>query len=162
LKWGDKLTDSAVAKVFREHLERFLYSFQSYKKVAEKLGVSESSIKSWLSGRRTPSIRTLDRIANRIGCSTYQLIKSCYPIECGKSIHNVAHIPFRKKLDTIFIERQCFSLTQKLNLLQNRVSDLMLTSYLRTRNNRLPTLRNLEVMAQALGIETYELLLWEE
>jgi len=156
------LTNNEADKIFCEHLERFLYDFQTHKKTAEKLGVSESSLKSWLAGKRTPSIRSLDRIANRIGCSTYQFIKNYYPLEYGKPIHNDAHIPLRKNLETIFIERQCFSLSQKLALLQNQISDLKLISYLRVRNNRLPTLANLEVMAQALGLETYKLLLWED
>ena len=156
------LTYIAADKIFREHLERFLYDFQNHKAVAEKLCVSESSLKSWLAGRRTPSIRSLDRVANNIGCSTYQLLKGCFPLKYGKSAHNNAHIPLRKNLEAIFIEHQRFSLPQKLSLLQNQISDLMLISYLRPRNNRLPTLMNLEAMAQALGIEAYKLLFWED
>jgi len=148
-------------KIFCEHLERFLYDFQTYKNTAIKLGISESCLKSWLTGRRIPSIRSLDRFANHIGCSTYQLIKNRFPLESGNSVYNDSHISFRKNLETIFIERQCFSLSQKLSLLKNQITDFMLISYLRTKNYRLPTLVNLEIMAQALDLETHNLLFLE-
>jgi len=152
--------DSAV-KIFFEHLEGFLYECETYKKTAERLGVSESCVKSWRTNKRTPNIRSLDKIANHIGCVTYQLIRNHYPIEYGNYRHNDSHIALRKNLETLFIKHQCFSMPQKLSLLHNQVSDLMLISYLRTKNNRLPSLENLDAMAQALGVKTYKLLFWE-
>jgi transcriptional regulator with XRE-family HTH domain len=156
------MADNSVIKIFCEHLEKFLYEEHTYKKTADKLRISESCLKSWLTGERIPSIRSLDKVANHIGCFSYQLIKKQYPLEYGNDCHNNSHTLLRKNLEALFIEHQCFSLPQKLSLLQNQISDFMLISYLRTKNYRLPSLQNLNIMAQALGVETYKLLFWED
>ena len=156
------MEDYTAIKIFCEHLEKILYDCQTYRKTAEKIGVSESCLKSWLTNKRTPTIRSLDNIANNIGCPTYQLIRSNQPLECGNSCYNNSNIPLRKNLETLFIKHQCFSTPQKLSLLQNQISDFMLMSYLRTKDYRFPSLMNLEAMAQALRVETYKLLFWED
>jgi len=42
----------------------------SQKDLATRLGVSEVTVSRWLSGERDPSIETLNRIADVLGCST--------------------------------------------------------------------------------------------
>lgn len=42
----------------------------SQKDLATKLGVSEVTVSRWLNGERDPSIETLNRIADELGCAT--------------------------------------------------------------------------------------------
>ena len=151
----------SAMEIFCEHLEKILFIERTLKETARKIGVSESCLKSWLAQKRAPSIRSLDRVADHIGCPTYQLVRR-YPLEYGGNYLNNSHSALRKNLEAFFIKHQRFSMLQKLSLLQNEISDLSLTSYLRTKNYRLPTLHKLETIAQVLGVEAYELLFWED
>lgn len=152
---------SPASDIFRSHLEELFLNEQTYKQLALRLGVSDSCLKSWLTKQRTPSIRSIDKVANQVGCFTYQFIKPDQLI-LGKCKKNDSHISFCRNLGVIFIEHQCFSVPQKLALLNQQVSDFALSSYLRTVNYKLPTLEKLDDIAHALGIETYSLLFEED
>ena len=145
---------------FRENLELLLKG-KSYSEVAMYLGVPSSTLKSWINGSRCPSLRNIDKIANRIGCYSSDLLNSKGHV-MDRNVHsNDSHLSFVKNLNIIFLKNQCFSTPQKLTLLNNAVTDFALQSYLRKHNYKLPTLSKLDVIADALGISTYSLLLEE-
>ncbi|MCL2386936.1 MAG: helix-turn-helix domain-containing protein [Defluviitaleaceae bacterium] len=152
--------DGSALKIFCEHIEKNFLDEEALKKAAEKLGFPESSLRSWLNYQRTPSIRSLDKIANRIGCLTYQLIRN-QPLEFGKHRDNNSNIPLRINLSKFFADNGCRFMAQKLSLLQHQVTEDMLKSYLRIKDYRIPSLQKLEAMAQALGVETHKLLFME-
>lgn len=60
----------AVAPPFKERL-RFLCEFYNVKKseLIEKAAVPESGFYYWLKGTRNPTIESVERIANALGCS---------------------------------------------------------------------------------------------
>lgn len=145
---------------FRENLELLLKG-KSYSEVAMYLGVPSSTLKSWINGSRCPSLRNIDKIANRIGCYSSDLLNSKGHV-MDRNVHsNDSHLSFVKNLNIIFLKNQCFSTPQKLTLLNNAVTDFALQSYLRKQNYKLPTLSKLDVIADALDISTYSLLLEE-
>lgn len=159
-KGGDNVSFTSASDIFRRHLEGLLISEETYNRLALKLGVSNSCLKSWVTRQRTPSIRSIDKVANQLGCHSYQLIRSS-PIAYGNAKNNDSHISFCRNLGIIFIEQQCFSVPQKLAILNQQISDFALSSYFRTTNYKLPTLQKLDDIACALGIETYKLLFEE-
>ena len=142
---------------FRENLESLLKG-KSYSELAMYLGVPSSTLKSWINGSRCPTLRNIDKLANRIGCYSSDLLNSKVCI-INKNVHsNDSHISFVKNLNIVFLKNQCFSTPQKLALLNHVVTDFALQSYLRKQNYKLPTLSKLDVIADALGISTYSLL----
>lgn len=142
---------------FRENLELLLKG-KSYSELAIYLGVPSSTLKSWINGNRRPTLRNVDKLANRIGCYSSELLNSNVCI-IDKNVHsNDSHISLVKNLNIIFLKNQCFSTPQKLALLKHVVTDFALQSYLRKQDYKLPTLSKLDIMADALGICTYSLL----
>lgn len=146
---------------FKENLEELLKD-KSYSELSVYLGVPSSTLKSWINGSRCPTLRNVDKLANRIGCYSSDLLNSKAHI-IDKNVHlNDSHLSFIKNLNIIFLKNQCFSTPQKLALLNNVVTDFALQSYLRKQDYKLPTLSKLDVIADALGISTYSLLLEEK
>jgi len=150
----------SATEIFYKHIEELLAGERTYKQLSIRLGVSESCLKSWLIKQRSPSIRSIDKVANRIGCHTYQLIRQ-EPLVFSKRIQNDSHTALCRNLSLIFIEHHCFTIPQKLSLLNHQISDFALASYLRTNNYKLPTLKKLDEIACVLGVKTH-LLLFEE
>lgn len=145
---------------FRNNLETLLNG-KSYSELALYLNVPSSTLKSWINGSRCPTLRNIDKLANRIGCYSSDLLNSEVHI-IDKNVHlNDSHLSFVKNLNIIFLRNQCFSTPQKLALLNNVITDFALQSYLRKQDYKLPTLSKLDVIADALGISTYSLLLEE-
>ncbi len=143
---------------FRENLEKLLNG-KTYEELALYLDVSSSTLKSWINGNRSPALKSIDKLANKIGCYSADLLNIDADIE-NKNIHtNDSHYSFVKNLNIIFLQNQCFSIPQKLNLLNNVVTDFALQSYLRKKNYKLPTLSKLDLIADQLDINTYNLLL---
>lgn len=144
--------------VFRDNLEEMLKGKETYEELALYLDVPISTLKSWLNGNRCPSLKTLDNISNNIGCFSYELIFPKALLE-NKSIYlNDSHSAFVRNLNIIFIEKRCFTIPQKLNLLNNIITDFALQSYTRKTNFKSPTLLKLDLIADSLNIYTYELL----
>lgn len=142
---------------FISHLENYLTEYDTYENLALFLGVSDSTLKSWLLGTRSPKLSSIDIIANRIGCYSSDLINNM-PISDVGFHQNCSRDNFVKNINIIFIENQCFSMPQKLNLLNNSVTDYALISYLRKSNYRTPTLSKLDLIANQLNINSFELI----
>lgn len=143
---------------FKQNLEAMLKLHKSYANLALYLGVPISTLKSWINGSRCPSLNTIDKLANKIGCYPIDFITVGGRIE-HKNIHtNSSRLVFVKNLNILFLEKQCFSMSQKLALLDNVVTDFALQAYLRKQNYRCPTLTKLDLIADALNTSTYILL----
>lgn len=150
------------AGVFKANLEQLLAQSKNYQNLAQKLNVSTSTLKSWINGLRTPSLMTLGKLADQLGCHASALVTPHSDLT-DRGIHqNNVHKALVKNLNIAFLENQCYSLAQKLCLLNNEVSDFALKSYMRTSNYRLPTLSGLDQIAKALKVSSYELLKEEE
>lgn len=142
---------------FRENLEVLLIG-KSYAELALCLYVPSSTLKSWINGNRCPTLKSIDKIANKIGCYSSDLLQVNSNI-VNKNMHsNDSHYSFTKNLNIIFLKNQCFSIPQKLNLLNNVVTDFALQSYLRKQDYKLPTLSKLDIIADTLGVNASSLL----
>lgn len=142
---------------FRKNLETLL-SGKSYSELALFLDVPLSTLKSWINGNRCPTLKSIDKVANKIGCNSSDLLNIDLNIVNIGMRSNDSHCLFVKNLNIIFLKNQCFSIPQKLNLLGNVVTDFALLSYLRNKDYKLPTLSKLDIIADSLGINAYSLL----
>ncbi len=142
---------------FKENLEMLLNG-KSYAELAIYLGVPSSTLKSWINGNRHPTLKNIDKIANKIGCYSSDLLNTNANIKNQNMHSNDSHYSFVKNLNIIFLKNQCFSIPQKLNLLNNVVTDFALQSYFRKQNYKLPTLSKLDIIADALGVSACSLL----
>ncbi len=142
---------------FKNNLE-YLLNGKSYSELSLYLDVPASTLKSWINGNRRPSLKRLDKLADKIGCCSSDLIRANADIRNKNITSNNSQSSFVKNLNIIFLKRQCFSLPQKLNLLNNVVTDFALQSYLRRCNHKSPTLSKLDIIADALGVDAYSLL----
>ncbi len=145
-------------KIFRENLERLLIEMQTYNALANRLGVADSTLKSWMNGYRAPSLKMLDKIANTIGCASSDLIKPNAAIQNQGIYTNNSHNAFVRNLNIVFLRKQCFTVPQKLNLLNNVITDFALTSYNRKVQYKLPPLAKLDQIANELDVLAYKLL----
>ena len=62
-------------KAFSYQLEKQLKKYQSYAAMANAIGVPSSTLKSWILNKRSPKLDSLDFVANRIGCFSYELLR---------------------------------------------------------------------------------------
>ena len=144
--------------IFVSHLEELLLECGSYKKLSEMLNLPESSLKCWMLYKRTPKLSTLDTIAAELNCTTSDLLNPA-PLNRNGTNTNTSRENFVKNLNIYFVKKGCYSIPQKLYLLNNVISDCTLISYFRTNDYRVPTLKKLDAIANALKITSYELLM---
>lgn len=130
-----------------------------YSDISEYLNVSESSIKQWESSSRTPTIKKLDYICDKLMIPTYILLQKDADLDANYNYTgNNSREIFIKNLEDIFMTNGCFSWRNKTALFFGFVSEDMLKSYFRKINYRVPPLKKLDEMAEALGIPTYQLI----
>lgn len=68
-------------------------------------------------------LKDIDKIANKFGCYSSALISINIYIE-NKNVHSYdSHCSFVKNLNTLLLEKQCFSAPQELALIDNVVKD---------------------------------------
>lgn len=144
--------------IFVSHLEELLFECGTYKKLSELLNLPESSIKCWILHKRIPKLSTLDIIALKLNCTTSDLLNPA-PLNRNGTNTKPSRDIFVKNLNIFFVNKGCYSIPQKLYLIDNVISDFTLISYLRTQNYRVPTLEKLDAIADALNIQSYELLM---
>ncbi len=143
--------------IFVSNLEEMLSLYESYDKLAIYLGIPTDTLKSWILKTRCPKLSNLDLIANKLGCYSADLIRPKNIINSGK-YDNFSRMNFVKNINIIFIEKGCYNTAQKLNLLNNVITDHMLISYMRKNDYRTPTLTTLDNIADQLNIKTFELI----
>lgn len=138
----------------------------NYASLASEISVKLSTLKGWMSQQRAPSLKTIDKIANCLGCHAYQLLKPDGQIENSGISANDSATAFMQNLQAIFNEKKKFSLIEKCNLVNsdytpndNYITETMLISYLRKNRRRIPPLKTLDYIARSLRVESYELLM---
>lgn len=149
------------ASIFRDNLSRYYtehYLNNPYGKMAADLDVALGTLKCWMSGKRVPTLLTIKELADKFGCPTYRLIEPSGTIECADMVNGDIHDVLTERLQIVFLERGAVSVLNKLNVLNFKISQDSLTSYLRRTNFRLPTLRTLDRIADELKINSFELL----
>ena len=144
--------------IFVTHLEELLLECGSYRKMSQVLNLPESSLKCWILRKRTPKLSTLDVIASKLNCTTSDLLNPVPLNRNGTNTKSSRDI-FVQNLNIFFVNKGCYSIPQKLYLIDNVVSDFTLNSYFRSNDYRVPTLKKLDEIADALDTNTYELLM---
>lgn len=144
-----------------ENLERISKrnEFNSYRELADYIGVKESTLKCWKSMKRSPSLKKIDDICDNMKLPSYLLIQpeSDLSIEIEFQKNN-SRLNILNYLKNYFLKCGRFTWNDKAALFYGFVSEDMLKSYFRTTNFKTPPLKKLDEMAEALGIPTYELI----
>lgn len=138
----------------------------NYECLASKIAVNLSTLKGWMSQQRTPTLKTIDKIANLLGCHTFQMLKPDGQMENIGIADNDSATAFLQNLQAIFNEKKKFSLIEKCSLVNDAYNDgdkyiteTMLISYLRKNSRRIPSLRVIDYIAKSLKMESYKLLI---
>lgn len=143
--------------IFVSHLEEMLITRKTYDELALYLGISTDTLKSWMLKTRSPKLLSLDAIANSLGCYSCDLINPP-PIKNYGKYNNDARNCFVKNIKIIFTENACYNSIQRINLLNNIITEDMLKSYLRNSYYRTPNLKTLDNIANQLSLKTFELI----
>ena len=63
--------------IFVENLDRIAkhYNLKTYREVADYLNVTEDALKHWKNKSRSPSLKKIDEIGDRIQCHSYSLLQ---------------------------------------------------------------------------------------
>lgn len=147
--------------IFVDNLNRIAkhYNLRTYREIADYLNVTEDALKRWQNKSRSPSLKKIDEIGDRIKCYSYSLLQKdgdlFAEIECIKNNSRNALI---SNLREYFMEYGRFSWSEKAALFYGFVSEDVLKSYFREENFKTPPLSKLDEMAEALGKPTYELI----
>lgn len=151
----------AVLDNLIENIDRLAlhYNLTTYKEIADFLNVSEDALKHWKNKSRCPSLLTVDQIGDTIGCYSYALLQKNGDIFANiELIENASREKLIKNLQAIFLQEGKFTWSDKSALFYGFVSEDNLKSYFRKKNYKVPPLKRLEEMAEALGMPVYELL----
>lgn len=154
---GVDVMNNQSNKAFSLQLEKLLQEYQSYSKLSYAIGIPSGTLKSWILKNRSPKIDSIDLVANRLGCFSYELLSSGELSKLDIRDNDSRKI-FVKNLNKIFIANFCHTQLQKYTLLSNAVSNDALISYLRNKNYRKPTLEVLDKIANELNIPTFMLI----
>lgn len=149
---SNKLFTANLIKLYQQ------MGYNSVNDMATDFCIPVGTLKCWISGNRSPKLASMNDIANKLGCYAFNLIKADGNFENLGIHNNNVHKAFTQQLQIAFINRQAKSYLNKLYLLDNVISYDTLVSYLRPVNYRLPTLRTLDQIADALNINSYELI----
>lgn len=150
--------------IFLNNLRSFaeIKMCHNYSELGECIGVNVNTLKGWMANNRAPRFSTLDSIADTLKIDTSDLINpnfSYSPYSYTQSNNSMAI--FRKNLQVIFIHEGCRTWAARESLLCGLVSSDALKSYNRSVNPRSPSLAQLDLIASALGIKSYELIKME-
>jgi len=147
--------------IIMENINRLAesYNLLKYSELANHLGISESSLKQWESNSRTPTLNKLDCICDKLSIPTYILLQKDAELDVDYNYtKNNSREVLIKNLEDVFLTKGCFSWRSKTALFYGFVSEDMLKSYFRKINYRIPPLKKLDEMAEALGVPTYQLI----
>ena len=151
------MNDSVAA--FNDNLSKYYTeNYSTYSEMADNLDISLGTLKCWMSGQRIPKLSTLKKLADRMGCYTYNLIKPLGNTENVGIVNNDVHKVFSERLRIVFLERKIITNSKKFYIVNEAISPDTLMSYLRKKDYRLPTLRMLDRISDALNVKSYELL----
>ena len=147
--------------IFVENLNRIAkqYDLNTYREIANYLNVTEEALKRWKNKSRSPSLRKIDEIGDRLKCYSYSLLQKdgdlFTEIECVK---NDSRNALLSNLGEYFMQYGRFSWNDKAALFYGFISEDVLKSYFRKENYKTPPLSRLDEMAEALGKPAYELI----
>lgn len=137
----------------------------SYASLASELSVNLSTLRGWMSKNRTPTLKTVDKIADCLGCHAYQLLKPNGQTENIGIFANDSATAFLQNLQAIFNEEKRFGIIEKCALInrghkdgEKYITETGLMSYFRTNGRRTPPLKIIDYIARSLNIKAYELL----
>lgn len=151
----------ASIDIFVDNINRIAKhnNLNNYREIAEYLNVTEDALKRWKNKSRSPSLKKIDKIGNKIKCHSYSLLQKdgelFVEIEC---INNNSRNALISNLREYFLQYGRFSWSEKAALFYGFVSEDALKSYFREENFKTPPLYKLDEMAEALGKPTYELI----
>lgn len=165
----DNNIDSISWKILISNLNKLISCSSqtpSYVSLASKISVNLSTLKNWMSQNRAPTLKTIDKIANCLGCHAYQLLKPDGKMDNVGVSTNDSATAFLQNLQAIFNEKKKFRLIEKCDLVNgdyqdgdNYITETMLISYFRKNSRRVPSLKILDYIAKSLKIETYKLII---
>lgn len=147
--------------IFIENINRIARynNLSTYRDVADYLRVTEDTLKRWQNKSRMPSLKKIDEIGDRVKCYSYSLLQKDGELFAEiEFVKNDSRRLFLSNLREYFMEYGRFSWNDKAALFYGFVSEDSLKSYFREKNYRVPPLKKLDEMAEALGKPTYELI----
>lgn len=143
-----------------------LYSFMKYKSfknlndLSNYLNINIQTLKSWMYYYRTPSLYTLDKIADMLYIPTSYLIGKCVNFETEEFIKNKNNSPemfsrnLRKQLNLHHIT--CAS--QFYIFFDCNFSEHTYYSYFKKKHPKIPSIKNIELMSFYLDIDPHNLI----
>ncbi len=147
-------------KLFMVNLQKICKqrNYNSLSDMALELCIPVGTLKCWLTGNRIPKLKSLDKLANKLGCLSFNLICPNSDFTDMGIYDNDIHKIFSINMKIVFINNQAKTYSEKLKLLDYVISYDVLISYLRQNKYRLPTLQTLDKIANALNMHSYDLI----
>jgi transcriptional regulator with XRE-family HTH domain len=139
------------------------HEFKNYESFSMFLGVNVNTLKCWISGKRNPTIKSIDKIADALRIPSYYLLIKDVDFNCSQSerefyLPNDTRKIISSNLKDLFIRKNRITWNDKSSLFYGYFSIDTLMSYTRNKNYRTPPLNKISLMAEYLGIEPYRLL----
>lgn len=134
-------------------------NLRTYKEMADYLNVTETALKRWQTKSRCPSLKQIDKIADKMKCYSYSLIQKNGDIYAEiEYVENKSREILVENLRAYFLKMGRLSWDQRTALFYGFVSEDALKSYFRANGYKTPPLSKLDEMAEAIGVPTFKLI----
>lgn len=134
-------------------------NLRTYKEMADYLNVTETALKRWQTKSRCPSLKQIDKIADKMKCYSYSLIQKNGDIYAEiEYVENKSREILVENLRAYFLKMGRLSWDQRTALFYGFVSEDALKSYFRANDYKTPPLSKLDEMAEAIGVPTFKLI----
>ena len=151
----------ASLEILVENLNRIARKndLRTYKEMADYFNVKETALKRWENKSRCPSLKQIDKIADKMKCYSYALIQKNGELftEIG-CVENRSREILVENLRAYFLKMGRLSWNERTALFYGFVSEDALKSYFIDSIFKTTPLNKLDEMAEALGIPTYKLI----
>ena len=134
-------------------------SCKTYYDLSSILNVNYNTLKGWMAHSKKPRLKTLDAIADNLHIQTSELLNPDFDIAISPRAHNNdSAANFRRNLQLVFIQNNCTSWKLRETILYGFISIDSLKAFFRNNHPNSPSLLQLEHIASALGVKSYELI----
>lgn len=139
------------------------YNLNDLEEISKKIEINYSTIRSWNSYHRIPTLKTLDTICDKLFIPTYILFlldlnQGVISNNINKTINNNTPKKLKYNLRKVYKDKNLNSWSEVEAFFSGLLSVETLKSYHRVNNPIVPPIKTLGKMSSYLGVEPYKLL----
>lgn len=156
-----KVTKNEAVETLQRGIEILIRQkeFNNYKELSSVCGINYNTIKSWMSKRNIPKLKTLDNMCDNLQINTYELFSrnpDFLPIK--EIIVNNSRERIRINIRKFLLENTRITINDSVAVFEGEISRDEYISYTRNSHGRSVPIHKLEIIACKLNVSISDLL----